>query len=183
MGTGQRGGEGSQLSILPLGLRWLPLLLVRALLVRGMEQLGGRLGFRRLPMAPTAGQPSPSLHQWGQKELGASVGPGVCVRTALSPRCSDEPPHTEADKGAALLGLPDPGPSRRRSSARSGQTLPLLWQGQKGASVHCVWAHNGLCPGRSVSISVSSYLSAPIPAGSQVSSSRERAIFVPTLRT
>lgn len=45
------------------------------------------------------------------------------------------------------MGTARPDPSWRHSSTQSGQTLPPHWQGQKGASVRSVWAHNGLSPG------------------------------------
>lgn len=130
METGQRGRQGSQPSILLLGLRWLPLLLVRALLVRGTEQLGGCLVFWRFPMVPTAGQPSPPLHQWGQEELGASAGPGVCVRRALSPRCSDEPPHTHPKLTKEQPCWDCPTRVLLGGAAQPGQARPSLSSGR-----------------------------------------------------
>lgn len=103
------------------------------------------LPFAVTSFSQTAGQASVALNPVqtedirGQQPSIFLAGLGVCVE-------SPEP---------TLLRPPSAGLDRQRSSpvgsAQPGTfseaQLPLYWQGQKGASVCRVWAHNGLCPG------------------------------------
>lgn len=136
------GGKGSGLSVLFLGLLCLTSYL------RGPSlSAEGWQGFRRFPacqllqLFQKCRPGKPSLEAVGtegargHKPRAFPAGPGVCADSPEPTLLRGPSLHLSADKGAALFGLPSPEPSQRHSSARSGRTLPLHLQGQKGASV------------------------------------------------